>query len=99
MNTSAPVHPPQPGTGSSAPRDPVALLQRRVPRETVLDRLVLRIAVSMLIWSTRPAPEYTPHISELALDPRAPLYAPHAADSSFARGALVHGVYLVPPGR
>ncbi|MGO1769705.1 MAG: hypothetical protein ACTHZX_07095 [Microbacterium sp.] len=97
MNLSVPVHPPE--SDVPAPQDPAALLRQRVPRESLLDRAVLRVGIALLIWSTRPAPEHTPHISELALDPRSPLYAARAADTSFARGALLHGVHLLPPGR
>ncbi|WP_105565333.1 hypothetical protein [Microbacterium halophytorum] len=74
-------------------------LVHRIPRTSALDRMVMRIAVAMLIWSTRPDAEHTPHISALADDPRAPLYARHAADDSLARGALLHGVFVQPAGR
>lgn len=74
-------------------------LVHRIPRTSLLDRFVMRIAVGMLIWSTRPDGEHTPHISVLADDPRAPLYARHASDASLARGALFHGVFVQPAGR
>lgn len=100
MNTSLSSPPPAAAVPHDADdaRSPVRLVNR-VPRTGPVDRLIMRFAVAMLIWSTRPDAEHTPHISELATSPYAPFYAAHAADDSLARGALMHGVYLMPPGR
>lgn len=95
MNVSAPV---LPSHTENAPVGSIALVHR-VPRSSPLDRVVMRLAVAMLIWSTRPDAEHTPHVSVLAGSPYAPAYARHAADDSLARGALQHGVYLLPAGR
>ncbi|WP_162893251.1 hypothetical protein [Microbacterium halotolerans] len=99
MNVSAPVRPRSVDSAQSSTAVGAVELIHRVPRTTLVDRLVMRIGVAMLIWSTRPDAAHTPHISVLADDPRAPLYARHAADESLARGALVHGVFLQPAGR
>lgn len=95
MNTAVPVHPSH---TEQAPIGSVALVHR-VPRTSLIDRVVMRVAVAMLIWSTRPDAQHTPHVSELADSPYAPLYARHAADDALARGALLHGVYVQPAGR
>lgn len=99
MNVSAPVRPRAADSTQSSTTVGAVELVHRVPRTTMVDRLVMRIGVAMLIWSTRPDAAHTPHISVLADDPRAPLYARHAADGSLARGALFHGVFLFPAGR
>ncbi|MGB4778566.1 hypothetical protein [Microbacterium sp.] len=56
MNTATA---PQRSVDQAAPPDPLQLLplQGRTPRTTLLDRIAMRIALQLLLWSSRPAPD------------------------------------------